>query len=195
MRIVIHTDDRPGMLNQLTSVLSHENTNIRSLEAEDDGRNGDGAIVEMTVDVRDKKQLEKVPACAASPACATWRDSMPTNHTNDPEHIAISKSKGIKIDWKDGHHSDRSYVPARQVPLRRMHRRARHASREPTTRSSRERDPLSDVFKPALEDGPCGAGRKLRHPHQLERRALSGIYSYDHLREICPCPECASARG
>ena len=26
--------------------------------------------------------------------------------TIDPEHIAISKSKGIKIDWKDGHHSD-----------------------------------------------------------------------------------------
>src|SRR5437763_7312813 len=23
----------------------------------------------------------------------------------DPEHIAISKSKGIEIDWKDGHHS------------------------------------------------------------------------------------------
>ena len=26
--------------------------------------------------------------------------------STDPEHIAISKSKGIKIDWKDGHHSD-----------------------------------------------------------------------------------------
>ena len=26
--------------------------------------------------------------------------------SNDPEHIAISKSGGIKIDWKDGHHSD-----------------------------------------------------------------------------------------
>src|SRR2546429_9347634 len=24
----------------------------------------------------------------------------------EPEHIAISKSKGIRIDWKDGHHSD-----------------------------------------------------------------------------------------
>jgi guanosine-3',5'-bis(diphosphate) 3'-pyrophosphohydrolase len=33
VRIVVHTDDRPGMLNQLTSVLSDENTNIRSLEA------------------------------------------------------------------------------------------------------------------------------------------------------------------
>ena len=25
---------------------------------------------------------------------------------SDPEHIAISKSKGIKIDWKDRHTSD-----------------------------------------------------------------------------------------
>ena len=27
------------------------------------------------------------------------------NPRTDPEHIAISKSKGIDIDWKDGHHS------------------------------------------------------------------------------------------
>ena len=26
--------------------------------------------------------------------------------STDPEHIAISKSQGIKIDWKDGHHSE-----------------------------------------------------------------------------------------
>jgi GTP pyrophosphokinase len=59
VRIVIHTDDRPGMLNQLTSVLSDENTNIRSLEAKTEA-DQDGGIVEMTVDVRDKKQLEKL---------------------------------------------------------------------------------------------------------------------------------------
>jgi hypothetical protein len=23
----------------------------------------------------------------------------------EPEHIAISRSSGIKIDWRDGHHS------------------------------------------------------------------------------------------
>jgi GTP diphosphokinase / guanosine-3',5'-bis(diphosphate) 3'-diphosphatase len=61
VRIVIHTDDRPGMLNQLTSVLSDENTNIRSLEAKTE-MDKDGALVEMTVDVRDKKQLEKLVA-------------------------------------------------------------------------------------------------------------------------------------
>jgi guanosine-3',5'-bis(diphosphate) 3'-pyrophosphohydrolase len=59
VRIVIHTDDRPGMLNQLTSVLSDENTNIRSLEAKTE-LDHDGGVVEMTVDVRDKKQLEKL---------------------------------------------------------------------------------------------------------------------------------------
>jgi hypothetical protein len=31
----------------------------------------------------------------------------------DPEHIAISKSSGIKIDWKDGHHSEYGHLPAR----------------------------------------------------------------------------------
>jgi len=61
VRIVIHTDDRPGMLMQLTAVLSDENSNIRSLEAKTE-TDHDGGIVEMTVDVRDKKQLEKLVA-------------------------------------------------------------------------------------------------------------------------------------
>lgn len=61
VKMIIHTDDRPGMLNQLTSVLFNENSNIRSLEARpDDKRGGDGAIVDMTVEIRDKKQLERV---------------------------------------------------------------------------------------------------------------------------------------
>jgi GTP diphosphokinase / guanosine-3',5'-bis(diphosphate) 3'-diphosphatase len=61
VRMVIHTDDRPGMLNQLTSILFAESSNIRSLEARsDEQRNGDGAIVEMTVEIKDKRQLEKV---------------------------------------------------------------------------------------------------------------------------------------
>jgi guanosine-3',5'-bis(diphosphate) 3'-pyrophosphohydrolase len=59
VRIVVHTDDRPGMLNQLTSLLTTENTNIRTLEARGQ-TDQDGGIVEMTVDVRDKKQLEKL---------------------------------------------------------------------------------------------------------------------------------------
>jgi GTP pyrophosphokinase len=61
VKIVVHTDDRPGMLNQLTSLLVNEQSNIRSLEAQADSKYaGEGAVIDMTVEVRDKKQLERV---------------------------------------------------------------------------------------------------------------------------------------
>jgi GTP diphosphokinase / guanosine-3',5'-bis(diphosphate) 3'-diphosphatase len=73
VRIVVHTDDRPGLLHQLTSVLSDENTNVRSLEAKAEGNSqNDAALVEMTVDVRDKKQLEKL--CSAMRRISGVRD-------------------------------------------------------------------------------------------------------------------------
>ena len=69
VKLVVHSEDRPGLLNQLTSVLFAEQTNIRSLEARrDDERASDGAVIDISVDVRDKKQLEKVvSACRRIP--------------------------------------------------------------------------------------------------------------------------------
>jgi GTP pyrophosphokinase len=69
----VHTDDRPGLLHQLTTILSDEKTNVRSLEAKgDENGTNDGALVEMTVDVRDKKQLEKL--CSAMRRISGVRD-------------------------------------------------------------------------------------------------------------------------
>ena len=73
VRIVVHTDDRPGLLHQFTSALSDEKTNVRSLEARTDfSQTTDAAVVEMTVDVRDKKQLEKL--CTAMRRISGIRD-------------------------------------------------------------------------------------------------------------------------
>ena len=58
--LLLHTEDRPGMLNQLTTTLFGEQTNIRSLEARSDEDRGDGAIIDVTIEVRDKKQLERI---------------------------------------------------------------------------------------------------------------------------------------
>ena len=58
VKMVVYTNDRPGMLSELTSVLFHESSNIRSLEAKQMEK--EGAVVDMTVDVRDKKQLERI---------------------------------------------------------------------------------------------------------------------------------------
>jgi GTP pyrophosphokinase len=63
VKMIIHTNDRPGMLNQLTSILFTEESNIRSLEArQEHSRGGDGAVIDMTVEVKDKKQLERIVA-------------------------------------------------------------------------------------------------------------------------------------
>jgi GTP pyrophosphokinase len=79
VRIIVRTDDRPGLLHQLTTVLANENTNVRSLEAKADFASSDSASVEMTVDVRDKKQLEKL--CLAMRRISGVRDVERTNHT------------------------------------------------------------------------------------------------------------------
>jgi GTP pyrophosphokinase len=60
VRLVVHTDDRTGMLAQLTQILFDEEVNIRSVEAHTDEQRFDSAVVEMTVEVRDKKQLERI---------------------------------------------------------------------------------------------------------------------------------------
>jgi GTP pyrophosphokinase len=60
VKIQIYTDDRPGMLNQLTSLLFAEQSNIRSLEARSEHKGAEGAVIDMTIEIRDKKQLERV---------------------------------------------------------------------------------------------------------------------------------------
>jgi Guanosine polyphosphate pyrophosphohydrolases/synthetases len=61
VKVIIYTDDRPGILNQVTSILTAESSNIRSLEARGDtSRQDEAAIVDITIEVRDKKQLDRV---------------------------------------------------------------------------------------------------------------------------------------
>ena len=61
VKVVIYTDDRPGILHQLTSILDGEKSNIRTLEARgDEKRTDNSAVIDITIDISDKKQLERV---------------------------------------------------------------------------------------------------------------------------------------
>ena len=113
--------------------------------------------------------------------------------TADPEHIAVSKSKGIKIDWKDGHHSDY------QLAYLRRECPCAVCTGAHGTEPQRYEPPKADtsnplqLFKPALridQVEPIGT-YAIRIMWNDGHR--SGIYSYDHLRAICPCSTCRSA--
>ncbi|MDX2180810.1 MAG: bifunctional (p)ppGpp synthetase/guanosine-3',5'-bis(diphosphate) 3'-pyrophosphohydrolase [Bryobacteraceae bacterium] len=61
VKLNLRTDDRPGMLAQFTNILAVENVNIRSLEAHSERSGAEGsALVEMAVEVKDKKQLDRI---------------------------------------------------------------------------------------------------------------------------------------
>jgi DUF971 family protein len=105
--------------------------------------------------------------------------------SNDPEHIAISKSGGIKIDWKDGHHSQYGLTYLRdKCPCAGCTGAHGTAPRQPAPV-----EPFP-MFQPAL---------KMLGVEQIGNYAIridwsdghkAGIYSWDHFRRICPCAEC-----
>ena len=106
----------------------------------------------------------------------------------DPEHIAISKSKGVEIDWKDGHHSSYSVAYLRdQCPCALC--TGAHGTVPQKTDYSAPVEPFQ-LFKPAikmLNVEPAGNyGMKIfwNDGHS------SGIYSYEMLRRICRCAKC-----
>jgi DUF971 family protein len=108
--------------------------------------------------------------------------------TNDPEHIAISKSKGIKIDWKDGHHSDYGLTYLRdKCPCATCTGAHGTPPREPE--SANNNNPFQ-MYKPALKMlGVEPVGNYAIRINWSDGHN-SGIYTFDHFREICPCPEC-----
>jgi DUF971 family protein len=107
----------------------------------------------------------------------------------EPEHIAISKSKGISIDWRDGHRSEYTVALLRdECPCAGC--TGAHGTEPQRTNYSAPPKDLFPMFKPAL---------KMTNIEEVGRYAVriywndghsAGIYSFDHLRSICPCAEC-----
>ena len=63
VRLVVRTNNMPGLLAKLTGLLSSDDANIRSLEAKTAiGDDEESALIEMTIDIKDKAQLEKLTA-------------------------------------------------------------------------------------------------------------------------------------
>ncbi|MGC2662097.1 MAG: DUF971 domain-containing protein [Bryobacteraceae bacterium] len=109
----------------------------------------------------------------------------------EPEHIAISKSSGVKIDWLDQHHSDYALAYLRdECPCASC--TGAHGT-EPQ-RSNYSKQPLFQMYKPALKmESVEPVGSYAIRIHWNDGHS-TGIYSFDHLRKICPCAECRALR-
>lgn len=113
---------------------------------------------------------------------------------SEPEHLAISKSKGLKIDWKDGHRSEYTNAYLRDECPCATCTGAHGTEPQKSDYSVPAATPFA-LFKPVI---------RMASVEQAGHYALrilwndghnTGIYSFDHLRRICPCPECRSPRS
>lgn len=113
----------------------------------------------------------------------------------NPEHIAISKSKGVKIDWSDGHRSEYSLAYLRdECPCASC--TGAHGT-EPQKTDYSKPQPANNpfpMFKPALKMLSVEPVGSYAFRISWSDGHNSGIYSYDRLREICPCPQCSQSR-
>ncbi|MEZ5399775.1 MAG: DUF971 domain-containing protein [Bryobacteraceae bacterium] len=112
------------------------------------------------------------------------------NGASEPEHIAVSRSKGIKIDWKDGHASDYTLGYLRdECPCATC--TGAHGA-EPQRTSYAQPDPSPfPMFKPALKILSIDAVGNYAVRIAWSDGHSTGIYSWEHLRRICPCGQCA----
>lgn len=114
----------------------------------------------------------------------------------EPEHIAVSKSKGIKIDWADGHHSEYELGYLRDECPCATCTGAHGTVPQKTSYSQQQKADAANPFKlytPALRIVRVEAVGAYAIQIQWSDGHASGIYSFDHLRKICRCAECASS--
>lgn len=112
----------------------------------------------------------------------------------DPEHIAISKSKGIKIDWADGHHSEYPLGHLRDECPCATCTGAHGAEPQKTDYSKPAASDPFPMFKQTLKMLNVEAMGHYAFRIDWSDGHSSGIYSYEHLRKICPCQDCRIAR-
>jgi prepilin-type processing-associated H-X9-DG protein len=108
--------------------------------------------------------------------------------------IHISNGAGVDVTWADGHasHYDFTYL-REECPCATCNdareKKASLGEAAPTFMTS----PALPMFKPkpraqsATQIGSYAIQFSFTDGHS------TGIYSYDHLRNICPCADCAKA--
>lgn len=101
----------------------------------------------------------------------------------DPEHIAISKSSGIKIDWGDGHRSD--------YGLKYLRDHCPCATCAGTHGAPPPKDNPLQMYKPTLKISEIEPVGNYALRIKWNDGHSTGIYSFEHFRRICPCEECS----
>ena len=141
---------------------------------------------------------------------AIYTESMaPTEHTQhtplqgtpalavQPKSVKVDLTggSGMNIDWKDGHKSHYSFTWLRDAcPCALCDEQRTKESRGPGQPEKPAPGALP-MFKPAAKPTEAGGVGKYAIRFSWNDGHEHGIYSWEFLREWCPCRECTSLRA
>jgi DUF971 family protein len=114
----------------------------------------------------------------------------------DPKSVKVNLTTGtgMDIEWKDGHRSHYSFSFLRDAcPCALCDEERGKTKREPGEPTKLAPGALP-MFKPAAKPISAeGVGKYAIKFHWNDGHEL-GIYSWQFLRDVCPCEECKRAR-
>jgi DUF971 family protein len=103
--------------------------------------------------------------------------------------VRVSTGEGVEITWSDGHVSRYPFSYLRDLcpcalcnDEREKNARMKTAGGTPAA--------VLPMFKPRVTAKGANAVGNYALQIQFSDGHTTGIYSYEHLREICPCEEC-----
>jgi DUF971 family protein len=110
--------------------------------------------------------------------------------------VHVSTGAGVDIAWSDGHasHYDFAYLrkqcPCAMCNDERMKELAKGPQTDPVLSS-----PLLPMFKPKLAAKSAHPVGNYALQIDFNDGHTAGIFSFDFLRTICPCEDCAREHG
>ncbi|MGA9185680.1 MAG: DUF971 domain-containing protein [Candidatus Acidiferrales bacterium] len=113
---------------------------------------------------------------------------LPLDPRNKPASVKVlvSTGQGVDIAWADGHasHYDFPYLRDRCPCALCNDEREKKAKAGPASE-------LLPMFKPRVTAKSAAAVGNYAVQIEFSDNHATGIFSFSHLREICPCDSCA----
>jgi len=114
-----------------------------------------------------------------------------------PASIKVHKTNGSTMDivWNDGHQATYSFTYLRDCcPCALCNDEREKQHRRPDQPSSAEDSGPLMMFKPILRPTEVAPVGNYAIRFSWNDGHQHGIYSWDYLRDFCPCPECTFKR-
>jgi DUF971 family protein len=106
--------------------------------------------------------------------------------------IHVSTGAGVDITWADGHNSHYEFAFLRdECPCATCNDERARKEDFSSTRPASSGSAFLPMFKPKPTARTANAVGNYAINIAFSDGHSTGIYSYDHLRSICPCSDCA----